>query len=212
MRIDRGKKKEGRKKARESAVFKNFRKYSLELERLLRLTLKECGETLDKLSDVLRQALGQGRKILIFGNGGSAAEAQHLAAELVNKFLKIRPALKAIALSTDTSILTSVANDSSFDRVFSRQIEALGEQGDIVIALSTSGRSPNIIEALKTAKQKGLLTVALTGESGGVLVPLADYLIAVPSRSTPRIQEVHLFLLHLLAEELERAFPSSIHP
>ena len=149
------------------------------------------------------RALKAGRKVLVFGNGGSAAEAQHFAAELVNRFLKERRAIPAIALTTDTSTLTAIANDRSFDQVFSRQIEAIGEKGDVAIALTTSGNSPNIIEGLKAAKAKGLLTIALTGEGGGKLAGLADFLLAVPSKSTPRIQEAHLLMLHILAGEVE---------
>lgn len=175
-----------------------------ELKELLgRFIRANEGEIL-RLVEALAETLRKGKKILIFGNGGSAAEAQHFAAELVNKFLQVRPPLRAIALSTDTSILTSVGNDTSFDYIFSRQIEALGDPEDVAIGLSTSGRSLNIASALKIARQKGLITVALTGEDGGILGPLADYLITVPSRSTPRIQEVHLFLLHFLAEALEK--------
>jgi len=183
---------------------KGFLDSAEELKELVDKTLKDNERAFLQLIELLSGALKQGRKVLIFGNGGSAAEAQHLAAELVNKFLKVRPPLRAIALSTDTSILTSIGNDTSFDYVFSRQIEALGDAGDIAIGLSTSGRSANMVEALKTARQKGLKTVAITGEGGGALGPLADCLIAVPSRSTPRIQEVHLFLLHLLAASLEQ--------
>ena len=148
-----------------------------------------------------------GGKILVFGNGGSAAEAQHFAAELVNKFLKERRALPAISLTTDTSAITSIGNDRSFDRIFSRQIEALGRKGDVAIALSTSGNSPNIIEGLKAAKTIGMVTIALTGEGGGKLAETPgaapDYLLDVPSKSTPRIQEVHLVVLHIIAEEIE---------
>jgi D-sedoheptulose 7-phosphate isomerase len=183
---------------------KGFLDSAEELKELVDKTLKDNERAFLQLIELLSGALKQGRKVLIFGNGGSAAEAQHLAAELVNKFLKVRPPLRAIALSTDTSILTSIGNDTSFAYVFSRQIEALGDAGDIAIGLSTSGRSANMVEALKTARQKGLKTVAITGEGGGALGPLADCLIAVPSRSTPRIQEVHLFLLHLLAASLEQ--------
>jgi D-sedoheptulose 7-phosphate isomerase len=154
------------------------------------------------------KSLRSGGKILLFGNGGSAAEAQHFAAELVNKFLKERPALPAISLTTDTSTITSIGNDMSFDRIFSRQIEALGRKGDVAIALSTSGNSPNIIEGLKAAKKIGMVTIALTGEGGGkiAVTPGAapDYLIDVPSTSTPRIQEIHLVVLHILAEEIEK--------
>lgn len=158
---------------------------------------------LKEVTEEIIQRLKAGRKILVFGNGGSAAEAQHFAAELVNKFLKMRPAIRTVALTTDTSILTSIGNDTSFDNVFSRQIEALGDEGDVAVALSTSGTSPNIVEALKAAREKKMVTVALTGEGGGKLGPLADYLLDVPSKDTPRIQEVHLLLLHLLAEEIE---------
>ncbi len=183
------------------------------------------------------RALKAGRKILVFGNGGSAAEAQHFAAELVNRFMRERKAIPAIALTTDTSALTAIANDRSFDKVFSRQIEALGEKGDVAIALTTSGNSPNIIEGLKAAKAKGMLTIALTGESAGKLVSIPalrgegrgtsapavkvavggrlapkaggapdvtpDCLLAVPSKSTPRIQEAHLLILHMIAEAIE---------
>jgi len=149
------------------------------------------------------ESLKAGHKILVFGNGGSAAQAQHFAAELVNKFLEIRRALPAISLTTDTSSLTSIANDTSFDYVFSRQIEALGEEGDVALALSTSGNSSNEIEAVKTAREMKIITVAFTGKGGGKLASFADYLLDVPSKSTPRIQEVHLLLLHLLAQEIE---------
>jgi len=153
------------------------------------------------------RALKAGGKVLVFGNGGSAAEAQHFAAELVNRFMRERRAIPAVALTTDTSALTAIANDRSFDRVFGRQIEALGEKSDVAIALSTSGNSPNIIEGLKAAKAKGMLTIALTGEGGGKLASASgaapDYLIPVPSKSTPRIQETHLLLLHIMAEEIE---------
>jgi D-sedoheptulose 7-phosphate isomerase len=148
-------------------------------------------------------ALRGGGKILAFGNGGSAAEAQHFVAELVNKFLKTRPALRAVALTADTSVLTCIGNDVSFDAVFARQVEALGDRGDIALGLSTSGRSPNVIEGLKTARKLGLVTVALTGRGGADLASLADILLDVPSTSTPRLQEIHLYLLHRLAEDLE---------
>ena len=144
-----------------------------------------------------------GNKILIFGNGGSAADAQHLAAEFVNRFKIERPPLAALALTTDTSALTSIANDSSFDVVFSRQVEALGQEGDVALGLSTSGNSPNVIHAFRAAKERGLTTVVLTGKGGGKMESVCDYLLDVPSESTPRIQEVHLLLLHLMALEIE---------
>ncbi|MFQ6069870.1 MAG: SIS domain-containing protein [Candidatus Aminicenantales bacterium] len=152
---------------------------------------------------VSSQCLKEGKKIMAFGNGGSAAQAQHFAAELVNKFLKLRPALRAISLTTDTSALTSIGNDISFDSVFSRQIEALGDRGDVALGISTSGNSKNVVEAFLKAKTIGIVTVAFTGEGGGRLAQSADYLLDVPSKSTPRIQEAHLFLLHLLAQEIE---------
>ncbi len=165
---------------------------------------KNRGTLFEKVINLFTEKLKDGHKILVFGNGGSAAQAQHFAAELVNKFLKERPPIKALALSTDTSALTSIANDTSFDHVFSRQVEALGEEGDIALGLSTSGNSPNIVEAMKCAKEKGLVTVALTGKDGGRLHSRVDYLLDVPSENTPRIQEVHILLLHLLAQETEK--------
>jgi len=162
------------------------------------------GDLFEKVVSLSVESLRKGHKILIFGNGGSASQAQHFAAEIVNKYLKERAALRAIALTTDTSALTSIANDTSFNYVFSRQVEALADKGDVAIALSTSGNSPNVIEALKTARKKELLTVALTGKGGGRLTSFADYLLDVPSETTPRIQEIHLLLLHLLAQEIEK--------
>ena len=142
----------------------------------------------------------QNNKLLIFGNGGSAADSQHLAAEFVNKFKIERNPLAAIALTTDTSILTAIANDSSFDDVFRRQIQALGQSGDIALGLTTSGKSPNVLLGLKTAKSLGLTTVALSGE--GFDFPV-DYAFIVPSRNTPRIQEIHITLGHILCELIE---------
>ena len=153
--------------------------------------------------------LRQEKKILVFGNGGSAAQAQHFAAELVNRYLSDRAPIPAISLTTDTSALTSIANDAIFDDVFSRQLEALCSKGDIAIGLSTSGNSPNVIKAIERAKECGLMTVVLTGEGGGRMGSSADYCCEVPSTNTPLIQEVHLLLLHLLAEEIEKRLSSS---
>ncbi|MBN1939354.1 MAG: SIS domain-containing protein [Candidatus Aminicenantes bacterium] len=174
-----------------------------EWSRLLDEFFATRGEAYGRAVEACLGALRSGRKILAFGNGGSAAEAQHFVAELVNKFLKPRPALRAVTLSTDTSVLTCIGNDISYDAVFSRQIEALGDVGDIALGLTTSGNSPNVLEALKTAKEQGLVTIVLTGWSGGKSAPLADILLDVPSSETPRIQEIHLFLLHLLAGDIE---------
>ena len=181
----------------------DYQKIQDELSQVIKDFFSQRSDLFQKMVDAVTEALKNGRKILIFGNGGSAAEAQHFAAELVNKFLRVRKPIRAIALTTDTSTLTSIANDSSYDQVFSRQVEALADEGDIVLALSTSGTSANVIEALNAARKKGLLTVAMTGQGGRKLAPLADYLLDIPSTSTPRIQEVHLLLLHLLAQELE---------
>ncbi|MBN1272645.1 MAG: SIS domain-containing protein [Candidatus Aminicenantes bacterium] len=170
---------------------------------ILREFFEEKGNVFQQAVDHMAACLENKKKILAFGNGGSAAQAQHFAAELVNRFLKDRRPFPAVSLTTDTSALTSIANDSRFDFVFSRQVEALGEKGDVALALSTSGRSPNIIEGVRAAGKGGLYTVALTGKGGGPLAPLADCLLDIPSVEIPRIQEAHLFLLHLLAGELE---------
>ncbi len=148
-------------------------------------------------------ALRTGGQVLTFGNGGSAADAQHLAGELLGRFLRDRRALPAIALTTDPSVLTAVANDMGFDAVFRRQIEAHGRQGDVAVGITTSGRSPNVVAALGAARERGLLTVGLTGGGGGTLPGLVDFLIDVPSASTPRIQEVHGMVVHLLCEIVE---------
>uniref|UniRef100_A0A7V6CED2 Phosphoheptose isomerase n=1 Tax=Thermodesulfobacterium geofontis TaxID=1295609 RepID=A0A7V6CED2_9BACT len=150
-----------------------------------------------------KKVISKNGKILIFGNGGSAADAQHLAAELVNRFKKERAPLPAIALTTDTSILTAVANDYDFSQIFSKQILALGKKGDIALGISTSGKSSNVISALKVAKEIGLYTVGLSGGDGGLMKDVCDYLILVPSFETPRIQEGHLLFLHIFSELLE---------
>jgi D-sedoheptulose 7-phosphate isomerase len=153
--------------------------------------------------DCMAECLRSGHKILVFGNGGSASQAQHFASELVNRFQKERPGLAALALTTDTSALTSIANDAAYDQVFSRQVEALGSAGDVALGLTTSGDSPNVLRALEKAREMGLTCIALTGLGGGRAANLVDWLLDVPSSATPRIQEVHLLALHLMAEELE---------
>lgn len=152
---------------------------------------------------VLVDALRAGRKVLAFGNGGSAADAQHLAAELVGRYLYDRPGLPAIALTTDPSIMTAVANDMGYDAVFRRQIEAHGQPGDVAIGISTSGRSPSVVDALRVARERGLVTVALTGNGGGRLAGAVDHLIDAPSPDTPRIQELHGLVIHLLCQIVE---------
>jgi D-sedoheptulose 7-phosphate isomerase len=145
-----------------------------------------------------------GGKVILLGNGGSAADAQHLAAELMGRFKLTRAALPAIALTTNTSILTALTNDYGYETVFSRQIEALASDRDVVIGISTSGESTNVIEALKAARQKGAGTIALTGRSGGGLARVADVALAVPSDDTPRIQEAHITIGHIICELVER--------
>jgi D-sedoheptulose 7-phosphate isomerase len=149
------------------------------------------------------EALCQGNKILFCGNGGSAADAQHLSAELSGRFYFDRPPLAAEALHVNTSYLTAVANDYSFDEVYARMVRAIGNEGDVLIGLSTSGNSPNIIKAFQAAHEKGLITIAFTGETGGKLRPLSDFLVNVPSKDTPRIQECHILIGHILCEQIE---------
>lgn len=156
-----------------------------------------------RVAVAIAKALRAGRKILIFGNGGSAADAQHIAGELVNRFLLDRPALPAIALTTDGTILTSISNDRDYAQVFARQVEALGSAGDVAIGISTSGQSSSVVCGIETAGKMQLCTVAFTGGDGGKLAGLADYAFVVPSRSTPRIQEVHATLGHALCQLVE---------
>jgi D-sedoheptulose 7-phosphate isomerase len=148
--------------------------------------------------------LRNGNKLLVCGNGGSAADSQHIACELVNRFLVERRPLPAIALSTDTSILTSIANDYSYDQVFKKQVEALGLPGDLLLAISTSGKAANVNEAVKAAREKGLKTIALTGKGGGDLAPLVDMALIIPGKDTPRIQESHLTVIHIFCDIIER--------
>jgi D-sedoheptulose 7-phosphate isomerase len=154
------------------------------------------------------EALEAGRKVLAFGNGGSAGDAQHLVTELVGRFQKERAGFAAVALTADTSLLTSVANDYGFERVFARQVEALGAPGDIAFGISTSGTSPNVVSALETARARGLRTIALTGRDGGKAGRLADVHINVPDDCTARVQEVHITLIHAICEIVEAGVPS----
>ena len=153
----------------------------------------------------MAESLRAGGRVLAFGNGGSAADAQHFVAELVGRFQHERPALSAIALTTDPSVVTAVGNDMGFAAVFRRQIEAHGRPGDVALGISTSGRSPNVVEGLRAARPRGLVTVGLTGNGGGEVAGLVDHLIDVPHRNTQRIQEVHGMVLHVLCEVVEEA-------
>jgi D-sedoheptulose 7-phosphate isomerase len=150
-------------------------------------------------------ALKAGGKLLVFGNGGSAADAQHVAAELVGRFQRERAAMAAIALTTDTSVLTSIANDYAYERVFARQIEALGRRGDVALGISTSGASPNVLAGLETARALGLQTIAVTGRDGGTVGRSAAIHVNVPSDDTARVQEVHRTLLHVICDLVERS-------
>lgn len=158
---------------------------------------------LGELSGLLIEAIRNGNKPILFGNGGSAADAQHIAAEFVGRFAFDRPALPALALSVNTSCVTAIGNDYGYDLVFARQIEALARPGDIAIGISTSGNSESVRKGLETARQNGLITAALTGETGGKLRGVADYCLSVPSRETPRIQECHILIGHVLAQLVE---------
>lgn len=164
----------------------------------------ELVATIAKVSELLAGALRRGNKVLLFGNGGSAADAQHIAAELVGRFAFERRALPALALSVNSSCVTAIGNDYGFDRVFSRQLEALGRQGDVAVGISTSGRSPNVALALTVARKMEIHTVALTGRSGGILRESAEHCICVPSDETPRIQECHILIGHIISELVER--------
>ena len=159
-----------------------------------------------RVAEVLIEAIRGGGKVLFFGNGGSAADAQHLAAEFVNRFRVDRRALPAIALTTDTSIITSIANDSSFEQLFVRQVEALGKAGDVAVGISTSGTSANVVEGMRAAARVGLTTVAFTGGDGGPLHREADYSLLVPSTVTARVQEVHILSGHIICDLVEQAF------
>jgi D-sedoheptulose 7-phosphate isomerase len=153
----------------------------------------------------MAHCLLDGGRVLAFGNGGSAADAQHLVSELVGRLRHERAGLSAIALTTDPSVLTALANDMGYDAVFRRQVEAHGREGDVAVGISTSGRSPNVVEGLRAARQRGLVTIALTGSGGGALTGLAHYLIDVPHADTQRIQEVHGMVVHVLCQIVEEA-------
>lgn len=163
----------------------------------------ELQHSLRRAVEACLKAINSGGKLMFAGNGGSAAEAQHFSAELVGRYLKERKALPSIALSTDTSALTAIGNDYGYDQVFSRQIHALGQQGDVLIAMSTSGRSKNIIEAMQAAREKNITTISLTGLHPRDMLSLADIALKVPSTHTPQIQEGHLILGHLLCGLVE---------
>jgi D-sedoheptulose 7-phosphate isomerase len=169
----------------------------------------ECGQVIVEAASAICECLRNGGKLLFFGNGGSAADAQHLAAEFVGRFVLERRPLPALALTTDTSLLTAVGNDYGFDQVFIRQIQALGQRGDVAIGITTSGNSPNVLLALKESRARGLKTIGLAGKDGGALRTAVDLPIIVPSPITARIQECHIAIGHLLCELMEEELFSS---
>jgi D-sedoheptulose 7-phosphate isomerase len=167
----------------------------------------------DQIADVAKRLITgfkKGHKVLLFGNGGSATDASHLAAEFVNRFHRDRAALPALSLTCDQSVITSISNDYDFQEVFARQLRALGQKGDIAIAITTSGNSPNVLRAVEAAKALGIVTIGFTGKDGGKLAGMVDYAFIVPSNNTPRIQETHITLGHVLCELVEDAlFPAN---
>lgn len=174
--------------------------------RIMEKTVQECAPVINEIAMCLVECFRQGSKLMLCGNGGSAADSQHMVAEFVNRFRMDRAALPAIALTVDTSILTAIGNDSSYEFTFSRQVEALARAGDILVALSTSGGSPNIIKALEEARTRGLKTIGFTGEKGRqTMAPKCDLCLVVPSADTPRVQEVHEFVWHVLCGMVEKA-------
>ena len=171
--------------------------------------LRQQSAEIESLGNLLLERLAAGGKVLLCGNGGSAADAQHIAAELVCRFETARRGLPAIALTTDTSALTAIGNDFGFERLFARQVEALGQTGDVLIAISTSGNSANVIAAVKTARDMGLTSIALLGGNGGSLSGLADHALVVPASLTARIQECHILVGHIWCAMIDAAFSSS---
>jgi D-sedoheptulose 7-phosphate isomerase len=165
--------------------------------------------TLEAAAEATMEALKAGRKLMAAGNGGSAADAQHLAAEIVCRLADDRPAMRAVALTTDSSILTAVANDYGFERIFARQIEAIGQAGDVFLGISTSGNSPNVLRALELSRRMGITTIGLTGRTGGKMPPLCDYCLQIPSDVTMYIQQAHLALEHIFCMIVERRYFAS---
>ncbi len=182
-------------------------KQSIEVKQAI-LSSTQLLSEIRKVAVACISAYSRGNKVLLCGNGGSAADAQHIAAELSGRFYYDRPPLSAEALHTNSSFVTAVANDYSYEDIYSRAVQASGKKGDVLIGISTSGNSENIIRAMKTARDMGLQTIGFTGESGGKMVDVSDYLIAVPSTDTPRIQESHILIGHIICELVETAlFP-----
>jgi D-sedoheptulose 7-phosphate isomerase len=188
-------------------LMKNYIKDQIKKSYETKQTIYENEDLLNKIEKVAQMCVELYRgdkKTMLAGNGGSAADAQHIAAELVGRYGFDRPSIPSLALTTDTSNLTAIGNDYGYDQVFSRQLEGMGQKGDIFIGISTSGNSVNIVKAFQSAKQKGITTVALTGRDGGEMAKLADVALVVPSNSTPRIQEAHILIGHILCDIIEK--------
>jgi D-sedoheptulose 7-phosphate isomerase len=185
---------------------RSFLLRNLEESARLHSSSASLDSSLSLAANTIIRAISQGNKVLICGNGGSAADAQHIAGELVGRFMKERRGLPVISLTTDTSVITAWANDYSYNSVFLRQVESLGAKGDVLVVLSTSGNSENVIRAAAYARKIGMKVISFTGQGGGKLKSLSDVLIAVKSSSTPRIQEMHMICYHTLCEMVEGAF------
>lgn len=189
-------------------MIERIRKIAYESIEAKRAFFDSHAEEVGRAAELLIESIKSGGKVFIFGNGGSAADAQHIAAELVNRLNYDRPPIAAVALTTDTSILTSVGNDTDFHELFERQLRALARAGDIAIAISTSGNSPNVLRAVNAASEIGVKTIALTGRNGGKLAPAVDLALTVETQATQRIQETHITIAHILCELIEEAiFP-----
>lgn len=188
--------------AQSNVIQKAFRDH----EALTKLTYEKCGASILRVASYIIDALGNGNKIILMGNGGSAADAQHLAAEFVGRFTRERQGLPAIALTTDSSILTAIANDYGYDKVFSRQVEALANPGDVVLGISTSGNSSNILNAMEVADSKKCILIGFSGNTGGKLTQNTDICINVPDPVTARIQEMHILIGHIICDIVEAAF------
>lgn len=199
---------ERRERLRPPAVAR-VREILLESADVKRALAEDAGPAIAAAASLVAETFARGGKLLLFGNGGSAADAQHLAGELTGRFRRERDALPAIALTANTSDLTAIGNDYAFDRIFSRLVAAYGREGDAVLAISTSGNSPNVLEAVREARQRGLRSIGLTGRGGGKLAPAVDVAIVVPSADTQRIQESHIAVGHVLCELVEEALFAS---
>ncbi|MBL0226580.1 MAG: D-sedoheptulose 7-phosphate isomerase [Geobacteraceae bacterium] len=171
---------------------------------LIELLERDMTPVIAEMAGQISSALASGNKLLVMGNGGSAADSQHFVAEIVGRFKMERTALPAVSLTTDTSILTAIGNDYGFESIFSRQVEALAVAGDVVVGLSTSGNSPNVLKALNTARERGCRTIGLLGRDGGSIKPACDLALVVPSTDTPRIQEGHITIIHIVCDLVEK--------